>query len=183
MRKLIVLPWIIFLSQIALSTLVYARSLDEIKKSKKIVVGMSKLDYQPFSITRLVRGKKIVTGLDVDLARSLAKHLNVSLEIKQTTKRHSGLKNQLLKDEVDLVISSYRTTLRRAEKIRFSNPYYFEKRIFVMSRKFNRLPQNTAKIKNKAARKVGLFSKTTYGAFLKSKYRLSYRIFDLKRFS
>ncbi len=56
-------------------------SLEKIVSSGKIVLGTS-ADYPPFEFHTLVDGKDVITGLDIEIAKYIAKELGVELEIK-----------------------------------------------------------------------------------------------------
>jgi len=92
--------------------------LAEIVGRKKIVVGME-LKYPPFESTD---AKGAPVGLDVDLARMIAKDLGVELEIKDM--EWTGLIPALQTGKIDLIISGITGTLERAKTITFTSAYF-----------------------------------------------------------
>ncbi|GFK95589.1 L-cystine-binding protein FliY [Fundidesulfovibrio magnetotacticus] len=92
--------------------------LTEIVNRKKLVVGME-LKYPPFESTD---AKGMPVGLDVDLARMIAKDLGVELEIKDM--EWTGLIPALQTGKIDLIISGITGTLERAKTITFTSAYF-----------------------------------------------------------
>ena len=84
----------------------------------KLVVGMEE-KFWPFEYTD-EKGQPL--GLDVDLARMIAKEMGVELEIKDM--EWTGLIPALQTGKIDLIISGITGTLERAKTITFSSPYF-----------------------------------------------------------
>lgn len=83
-------------------------------------VGMYYADISPFFMKNEA-GDMI--GIDSDLARNIARELGVELELVRTAKTFDELIQQLHNQEVDVVISLLSRTLKRAETVRFTEPY------------------------------------------------------------
>lgn len=167
--------WVVIVNSLTLPFFAEARALEDIKRSKKLVVGMATGAYPPFYYQDTESGKKVLKGYDIDLVKKIGNRLGVQTEIVRNTRHHSELGSQLLNDKVDIVVSSYRTTLPRAESIAFSEPYFFEKSVFVVHRKHDQLRhQRTRKQRQNSGMlfvgKVGVFSKKTYGLFLQRRH-------------
>lgn len=62
-------------------------------------------------------------GFDVDLARAMASHLGVAVEILRTADSYDGVIRQVALGEADLGISFLSRTPRRAKHVLFSRPY------------------------------------------------------------
>ena len=107
-------PLILLLAAAALLT---AGLLGAAETAKPLIVGME-LAYPPFEMTD-TQGKP--SGVSVDLATDLAKHLGRPVVIQNTS--FDGLIPALKTGKVDLVISSMTATPERAKSIDFSDPY------------------------------------------------------------
>ncbi len=94
-----------------------AQTVDEIKAKKKLTVGML-VDFPPFGITTS-DGKP--DGYDADVAKLLAKHMGVDVEIVPVTGPNRI--PYLLTNKVDLLVASLGITEERAKQVTFSKPY------------------------------------------------------------
>ena len=96
-----------------------AGKLDELKAKGEITIGV-KEDYPPFG-SRNASGELI--GLEVDLARDVAKRLGVKLKLFPVS---AVSRLQFLQaDMVDLVIATATVTKDRAEQAELIEPYYY----------------------------------------------------------
>jgi polar amino acid transport system substrate-binding protein len=95
----------------------YADALASIKKANKVRIGID-LGLPPYG---MMDEKLQPTGVDVDVARKLAKDLGVELEIVSSTGA-SRVPN-LQTNKADLIISTLSITPERAKVIDFSVPY------------------------------------------------------------
>lgn len=86
----------------------------------ELVVGMLKVDTPPFF---MFDSKGQWTGLEVDLASSIAKALGVKLRINRNAGTFNAVVDMLARGEADLAISKLSRTLVRSQTIAFSNPY------------------------------------------------------------
>lgn len=93
-------------------------TVSKILERKKLVVGTTGT-YLPFNMKDM-KGEFI--GYDIDLARSMAKTLNVDIEIKQY--KFSGLIPALQTGEIDMILTGMTIRGDRALAASFSNPYY-----------------------------------------------------------
>jgi polar amino acid transport system substrate-binding protein len=93
-------------------------TLSKIIERGKLVVGQER-KFWPFEYEDAA-GRPV--GLDVDLARELAKELGVELELRDI--EWSGLIASLLDGKVDIIVSGMTATLERARTIAFSEPYH-----------------------------------------------------------
>ena len=95
----------------------HADALADIKKAKKVRIGID-LGLPPYG---MMDAKLQPTGVDVDVARSLAKDLGVELEIVSSTGA-SRVPN-LQTNKADLIISTLSITPERPKVIDYSTPY------------------------------------------------------------
>lgn len=94
-----------------------ARTLDEIKKSGKIVIA-SEGAYPPFNYFQ----GPTLTGFEIDLADDLAKRLGVAVEWRALA--FDALLAGLRQDRWDLVIASFGITEERSKAVTFTDPHY-----------------------------------------------------------
>lgn len=95
--------------------------LEQIKKSGKLRIGTSS-DYPPYEFHLLNDSEGDIVGLDIDIAKEIAKELGVQLEIKDVI--FHKLFDVLNNDEVDLVIAGMAPSDRRQRLVDFSDIYY-----------------------------------------------------------
>jgi len=102
-----------------------ASSLDDIIARKKVLIGVD-LSVPPFGITN---EQMQPDGLDVDVAKLLAKDLGVQLELVPVTGQ-SRIPS-LQTGKVDFVVASFGIYTERALSVAFSNPYGGHKSIII----------------------------------------------------
>jgi polar amino acid transport system substrate-binding protein len=100
-----------------LPTAIAAGTLEEIKKSGELEVGML-VDFPPYGT---VNARNEPDGYDADVARLLAKDLGVKLKLVPVTGPNRI--PFLLTNKVDLLIASLAVTPERAKQVSFSDPY------------------------------------------------------------
>ena len=93
--------------------------LDEIKAAGKIVLGTS-ADYPPYEFHKEIDGKDTIVGFDIEIAKEIAKALDVELEIKDMD--FDGLILALNADKVDFVLAGMTPDPER--DVDFSKIYY-----------------------------------------------------------
>lgn len=102
-----------------------ASSLDDIIARKKVLIGVD-LSVPPFGITN---AEMQPDGLDVDVAKLLAKDLGVELELVPVTGQ-SRIPS-LQTGKVDFVVASFGIYTERALSVAFSNPYGGHKSVII----------------------------------------------------
>lgn len=95
--------------------------LRKIKRSKKLVVGTS-ADYPPLEFTTSVNGNTKYVGVDMELAKDIAKDLHVKLVVKNMS--FDSLLVALETGKVDMVISAMTPSPDRKKSVTFSRIYY-----------------------------------------------------------
>ncbi len=93
------------------------RSLDDIKNSGKIVIGVFS-DKSPFGF---VDENCEYQGYDVELARQIGTDLGVDVEFVST--EAANRVEYLETNKVDLILANFTVTDERAEKVDFAEPY------------------------------------------------------------
>lgn len=96
-------------------------SLEKIKESGKLVVGMS-ADYAPYEFHKVIDGKDEIVGFDVDIANEIAENLGVELEI--TEMDFGMLIAALQTGKIDMIVSGMSPNDERRENVDFSDIYY-----------------------------------------------------------
>lgn len=95
--------------------------LQKIQKSKQLVVGTS-ADYPPLEFTASENGSTKYVGVDIELAKDIAKDLGAKLVIKNMS--FDSLLVALETGKVDMVISAITPTPERKKSVDFSKIYY-----------------------------------------------------------
>ncbi|HUG58136.1 MAG TPA: transporter substrate-binding domain-containing protein [Candidimonas sp.] len=91
--------------------------LDKIKERGVVKVGIV-VDFPPYGITNAANQPD---GYDADVAKLLAKHLGVKLELVPVTGPNRI--PYLLTDKADVLVASLAITPERVKQVQFSNPY------------------------------------------------------------
>ncbi|PLX98089.1 MAG: amino acid ABC transporter substrate-binding protein [Desulfuromonas sp.] len=95
----------------------FAGTLEEIQKRGTLRVGMEP-GYMPFELTNK---KGEIIGFDVDMAKRMAKAMDVELELVSTA--WDGIIPALLTKKFDIIMSGMTLTQQRNMKINFAEPY------------------------------------------------------------
>jgi len=107
----------IYLLALVIASLLFTACTDDKDESETLTVGME-LAYPPFEMSD-ENGKP--SGVSVDLAYALGKHLNKEVVIKNIA--WDGLIPSLKTKKVDIIISSMTINDERKKTIDFSDPY------------------------------------------------------------
>jgi polar amino acid transport system substrate-binding protein len=99
------------------TTLVEARTFEEIKKDGKIIVA-SEGAFPPFNFFR----GPTLSGFEIEIAEALAKKMGVQIEWRALA--FDALLAGLRQDRWDVVIASFGVTPARAKAVSFTNPHY-----------------------------------------------------------
>jgi polar amino acid transport system substrate-binding protein len=94
-----------------------ADTLDDIVKRGTLRVGLEP-GYMPFEMTNQ---KGDIIGFDVDMAKRMAKAMNVELELVSTA--WDGIIPALITKKFDIIMSGMTLTQERNLKLGFANPY------------------------------------------------------------
>jgi polar amino acid transport system substrate-binding protein len=134
MKKLFVVFFILLAAGIAVTYWWFNRSpsimddpvIARIKKSGKLVVATDPT-YPPMES---VNTKGQIVGLDVDIAREIAKAIGVPLDIKKIT--WDATFPEVVNGDVDMMIASTTITPEREKIVLFSNPYFESGQVIVV---------------------------------------------------
>lgn len=93
----------------------------KIKENGKLVVGLS-ADYAPYEFHIMKDGKNQIVGFDIDIAKEIAKDMDVDLEIKEMD--FGAIVQSVKSGAIDLGISGITPDEKRKEAVDFSDIYY-----------------------------------------------------------
>lgn len=144
------------------SSAVSGDELAKIKANGKLVVGLS-ADYPPLEFTKKINGKTEYVGVDIEIAKQIAKDLGVKLEIKNLS--FDSLLVAMETGKIDVIISGMNPTAERKQSVDFSDTYYSGGKSFLI------MKGDKNKYKNKdsfVGKKVGAQNGTTEYKLIKS---------------
>lgn len=107
-----------------------ARDIAAVVARGELVVAMLGIDTPPFFFEK--NGQ--LTGLEVDLAKSIARELGVSVRFDRSAKTFNEVVDIVATGKADLGISKLSRTLARAQVIRFSSPYLSQGHALLLNR-------------------------------------------------
>ena len=93
---------------------------EKIKESGELRVGLS-ADYAPFEFEKTVKGKSEYAGIDIDLAKKIAKDNHLKLKI--VNMQFDSLLGALKTGKIDVIISGMTSTPERKKEVDFSDSY------------------------------------------------------------
>ncbi|MBI5975918.1 ABC transporter substrate-binding protein/permease [Staphylococcus canis] len=93
---------------------------DDIKRRGELRVGLS-ADYAPLEFERTVNGHREYAGIDIEIAKKIAKDHGVKLKIVNMS--FDSLLGALKTGKVDMIISGMSPTPERKKEVDFSNNY------------------------------------------------------------
>ncbi len=128
-----------------------ASYIDKIKARGKLIVGTS-ADWPPFEY---VDKNGNFAGIDIEIAKRIAKELGVSLEIKDM--QFSALIEAVKNGIIDMAIADITPTSEREKVVDFSFPYYFASKGVVVTLKNAQI----SKLEDLYGKKVGVQLGTT----------------------
>ena len=96
----------------------------------ELVVALVAMDTPPFFY---VKNGELV-GLEIDLAKDIAKDLKVNVRFDRTAKTFNEVVDIVSRQEADLGISKLSSTLTRAQKVHFTTPYLVLNHGFILNR-------------------------------------------------
>lgn len=96
----------------------------------ELIVAMLGVDTPPFFYEK--NGE--LTGLEVDLAKALAKELGVQVRFNRSAKSFNAVVDTVARGEADLAISKLSRTLARSQVISFTQPYLTLNHALILNR-------------------------------------------------
>lgn len=104
---------------------------EKIKERGELRVGLS-ADYAPMEFEHTVNGKTEYAGVDIDLAKKIAKDNNLKLKIVNMS--FDSLLGALKTGKIDITISGMTSTPERKKQVDFSDSYMMTKNIMLVKK-------------------------------------------------
>lgn len=104
---------------------------EKIKERGELRVGIS-ADYAPMEFEHTVNGKTEYAGVDIDLAKKIAKDNNLKLKIVNMS--FDSLLGALKTGKIDIIISGMTSTPERKKQVDFSDSYMMTKNIMLVKK-------------------------------------------------
>ncbi|HCD4862748.1 TPA: ABC transporter permease subunit [Staphylococcus aureus] len=104
---------------------------EKIKERGELRVGLS-ADYAPMEFEHTVNGKTEYAGVDIDLAKKIAKDNNLKLKIVNMS--FDSLLGALKTGTIDIIISGMTSTPERKKQVDFSDSYMMTKNIMLVKK-------------------------------------------------
>jgi hypothetical protein len=96
-----------------------AADIARIMNRGELIVALLEGDTPPFVLVK----NGVVSGVDIDLMRLVAVELNVPIRFDRSAKTYDEVVQMVASGRADLGVSKLARTLKRAQSVRFSNPY------------------------------------------------------------
>ncbi|HFH2389094.1 TPA: ABC transporter permease subunit [Staphylococcus aureus] len=104
---------------------------EKIKERGELRVGLS-ADYAPMEFEHTVNGKTEYAGVDIDIAKKIAKDNNLKLKIVNMS--FDSLLGALKTGKIDIIISGMTSTPERKKQVDFSDSYMMTKNIMLVKK-------------------------------------------------
>lgn len=104
---------------------------EKIKERGELRVGLS-ADYAPMEFEHTVNGKTEYAGVDIDLAKKIAKDNHLKLKIVNMS--FDSLLGALKTGKIDIIISGMTSTPERKKQVDFSDSYMMTKNIMLVKK-------------------------------------------------
>lgn len=133
-RFILVLGLLISSAMVYINPAAYAeqdQKWEKIKERGELRVGLS-ADYAPMEFEHIVNGKTEYAGVDIDLAKKIAKDNNLKLKIVNMS--FDSLLGALKTGKIDIIISGMTSTPERKKQVDFSDSYMMTKNIMLVKK-------------------------------------------------
>ncbi|HBI1487727.1 TPA: ABC transporter permease subunit [Staphylococcus aureus] len=133
-RFILVLGLLISSAMVYINPTAYAeqdQTWEKIKERGELRAGLS-ADYAPMEFEHTVNGKTEYAGVDIDLAKKIAKDNNLKLKIVNMS--FDSLLGALKTGKIDIIISGMTSTPERKKQVDFSDSYMMTKNIMLVKK-------------------------------------------------
>ncbi|HDI1127513.1 TPA: ABC transporter permease subunit [Staphylococcus aureus] len=133
-RFILVLGLLISSAMVYINPAAYAeqdQKWEKIKERGELRVGLS-ADYATMEFEHTVNGKTEYAGVDIDLAKKIAKDNNLKLKIVNMS--FDSLLGALKTGKIDIIISGMTSTPERKKQVDFSDSYMMTKNIMLVKK-------------------------------------------------
>ena len=138
----------------------------QILKANKIVIALTEFDFPPFY--EVDKTGKLI-GSDIDMAKDIAKELGVKIEFNRSAKSFDGVVDVVASRQANIAVSDLSSTLLRARKALFTEPYIAYHKTLLISRLWYARFEKTLTSKQDPIAKL-MQSKVTIGTLENSSY-------------
>lgn len=155
----------------------YPPDIQKIIDRGKIIVGLYYKDKPPFIMTN---NEGELYGLDITLARDIARRLGVGVEFNRDATSYTQL-HQIAcygktnkENPVDVVISKFSRTYERAKKVRYTQPYLTFRQALIINKVAaakNKIDEYPMDFLRTARVKVGVREKTSYVEYAREMFK------------
>lgn len=145
------------------------QDIQRILQRGALVVALPAVDTPPF----FYQENGVLLGTDVDLARGLAKSLNVGVRFNRSAKSFDGVLDVVARGDADVGISKLSRTMARAMKVLYSEPYLTLKHAMALNRVcFARLSKgrDIQAVLRSFNGTVGILAHTSYANFARQNF-------------
>jgi polar amino acid transport system substrate-binding protein len=136
----------------------------------KLTVAVLGQDNPPFFMKL---NNRELEGLDIQIAQALANQLSVTLDINRSAETFDDVVDAVYQLKADLAISKISRTLKRSQRVRFSQPYLRMRQGLLVNR-LQLAQQAQGRTMEETIRnlkgKVGVLRNSSYVGFLKQKF-------------
>jgi polar amino acid transport system substrate-binding protein len=135
----------------------------------EIVVAMLGVDTPPFFYEK----KGELVGLEVDLAKAIAKELGVNIRFNRTAQTFNGVVDRIARGEADIAVSKLSRTLARSQIISFSQPYLSLNHALILNRvKFAQFARDRAlpDVIRGFTGSIGVIAKSSFSDYAKRNF-------------
>ena len=153
--------------KIKAETLLAHSSFDDIRKRGVLRVAMHKKDHPPFF---MVDEKGELIGVDVEIAKEIAKQLDLALEINRDAETFDEVVKRVSTGLSDIAVSKLSMTLTRAQIVRYTKPYSSLSKSVLLNRvRLLKFGEGTSveQIFNNKEAIIGVLSGSSYEDFAK----------------
>lgn len=132
----------------------------------KLIVAINGIDYPPFFYHT---ADNKFEGIDIDIAKDLAKYLDVNVEFNRSAKTFAEVIKLVENEKADIAISALSGTLTRGILVRVSAPYLIPNQVVIINRILELKISNNIKIPPEKG-KIAILNNASYEDFSKQNY-------------
>ncbi|MFN3076143.1 MAG: ABC transporter substrate-binding protein [Alphaproteobacteria bacterium] len=141
--------------------------MKKVLRRGQLVVATASFNIPPF-VVQDAQGQ--VSGMDIDLARGIARSLGVEA-VFVTASTFNGVIDLVATGQADIGVSKLSTTLSRAKRVRFSQPYLVLRHAMLLNNvALSRAEGDTRSIVKRFDRKIGVIRESAYAEFARLQF-------------
>ncbi len=164
--KKLLLCFFIFITAVSSSFAEVPPDIKKIITRGKLIVAINSIDYPPFFYHT---ADNKFEGIDIDLAKDIAKYLDVNVEFNRSAKTFADVIKLVENDKADIAVSALSGTLTRGILVRVSDPYLIPNQVVIINRLLELNINNNIKIPAEKG-KIAILNNASYEDFSKQNY-------------